>query len=452
MILSDPQICALLGDPGTALAPATAGGQLAAAKIRAFLDGSDPRLGPLPRVPEAAAPKPSVVMGVLGRAGSLFVDGLFDNHPQLEKVPCALFDPALDHFRRLPANSPPSKAQVARVLVDFGLDLVRLLDPSSWLMRGRGLNRLGPSHDQTLTIDVPHLLALALELLSHSAVRSERDFLVLLHAAYGKLRNRTRPGLFFHCHRHCQYEVMQVASQLNARALIVVRSPIPSLESVIALYVAETERAPMSGLENLNHLHGIMVDMLLHALVPPGRDLAYVRLDDIKRRPTETMQAIASFCGIAMVPELLEPTAEGLHYDGAPSSDGTVVAGFAEASPRRHSAFLTDFERGLLSSAFAPFAVALGFESQPPATSSELCCLDEPLPFERLFCKAPDRLEQALTSPRRRLLARLLVESQRIQRGDRPTPLKPPVNVIQPVDPPAKLDSRSLPPEGSRGS
>jgi hypothetical protein len=113
-----------------------------------------------------------------------------------------------------------------------------------------------------------------------------------------------------------------------------------------------------------------------------------VRLEDLKKRPEETLRALSNWMGIEHTESLYEMTMQGKKWWGDPSSpdykkDGMEPFGKSSIG-REASGFFSQQDRFILETLFYPFSVKFGYKVADQAKFEKDLLLIEPM-LDELF-------------------------------------------------------------------
>ena len=270
-----------------------------------------------------------VAIVMYGRSGSIFLQSLFDSHPQILMVPGYLS--GFFEFWSLYGELSPQK-----VIDKFCWYYPVLFDaakPSNCLIsrlhtgKELGFTAMGHARKECLRIDKQKFVQCMREMVENCSVFSRRFFFQAVHCAYAKCLGRKVSGkdliLMYQFHEPNQRRAMELVRDFpDTLFLLPVRNPIQSLGSSLVYS------------KQLKHLH---VDLLLwyvnNILMGGGAVLApykertrCVKLEDLHTNPRDAMKKLVQWMGIAWDSCLLESTFDGLQWWNL--KNGAKISGF----------------------------------------------------------------------------------------------------------------------------
>ena len=224
-----------------------------------------------------------------------------------------------------------------------------------------------------------------------------QNFFTLAHSAYEKALNKTsnKQSIFYHIHNPSPYAKLNfLRYNPEAKLLMIVREPLQSCESWV-------KKAIKKSSENT---HNRIVTMLfdIDQIDFRRQDSIGVRLEDLKKRPKETMVALCDWMGIEDSPTLYEMTAQGKKWWGDPTSPDYTPKGMSpfdnSAITRKVGSVFSEQDQFILRTLFYPFSVRFGYiEENIIGFKEDLKTikplLDEPFGFQE---KLAENLSQDL--------------------------------------------------------
>ena len=381
------------------------------------LDEKAPSSCPRPahRAEGAAGPGtgPWALLFNFGRSGTGFLHSLVDGHPRVATLPGIYFKDFFAQGSWRAVFDPDPRRMAARfcdayaVLFDARLskNVPGNNHPANFPIGvSEGFTAMGEDGRAHLTLDRP----LFQKKLADLVVRLDRveplSFFKCVQAAFDAVLGRsTDPDLYFY-HIH-NPEPFALADFLNrapdSRLLMIVRSPVQSLESWIAKSMDVPGAYPEIVGKVVRMLYG--VDRAEYRLFPS----AGVRLEDLKARPDETLAGLCRFLGIDPAPSLRTPTMQGLRWWGDPGSVRLAKAdpfgrqSDSDPTERKVGALFSDTDQRVLETLFYPFSVRYGYADEDPDAFSRSLkrirpLLERPFDFERRYAAAFPGANRAL--------------------------------------------------------
>jgi len=378
-----------------------------------------------------------------GRSGTGLLHSLIDGHPEISTLPGTYlqgyFNPgvwdalAAGGWRELPDRF----ADMFQVLFDANSPNpvpARPREAVPFLGQREGMTRVGEDRDETLTLDRDAFRAEALKRLSGLEIADPMSFLMVVHAAYEAVTggDGEKNTVFYHFHNPDDFAKLNFLRYApEARLLMMVREPVESLESWIRRMVRAGD------CENIVQRILAML-FAVDQVAFRAQDAVGVRLEDVKARPEETMQALCGWLGVEEDPCLYEMTAQGKKWWGDPSSpdydEAKGMAPFADAATRQpRKQLLSNADRRIFQTLFYPFSVRFGYrEPDPEGFRADLNRirpqLDDLLDFEKTIADRAGMEPERLKKTNACLLLRAGLRDRwnvLDERGDYPGMLKP---------------------------
>ena len=308
-----------------------------------------------------------------GRSGTGFLHSLIDGHPEVSTLPGIYLSEYFDHatWKQLTAGGWDG-------IVDRCLDLYRILFDASDAMpvltkhksylyelgRTEGLTCVGDQQDEVLSIDKNLFRNELKRLMSEYSELNSLSFFQLMFQAYNSvIGDKNKKSLiFYHIHNPsllAQLNFLSLAP--SAQWITMVREPLQSLESWVCISFNENK---------CYEIADRILSMLLQIsdVSYPRKNTVGVRLEDLKRRPKETIPALCRWMGIKEHETLYEMTAQGKRWWGDPNSpdykkDGMEPFG-TSAIDREVGAVFSDSDQFILRTLFYPFSLRFGYAEE----------------------------------------------------------------------------------------
>lgn len=356
-----------------------------------------------------------------GRAGSLFLHSLLDDHPEISTLPGVYLKGYFGQNTWHILNSRIDSSGHQGLVEEFCEQFEPLFDARSNRRvfgdpfgahippgTGSGFNKMGDNRDQWLSLDKNKFQAHLLKLLGETDHLDNKVFFQLVHQAYNRTLNRNEDSkiLFFHIHNPSLYEGAHFLKRFpRARLLVIIREPVQGLDSWLQAYYPENDAVAhandQSG-ENGNRMvldkyrivaHLVanffgMADMPLLFEIKPAMG---IRLEDIKRKPREAMPALAQWMGIKEHESLYESRFQNLTYWGPPSKRTPNLKGFDQdnLNPKSNDLF-SPRDQLIFRTLLYPVRVHFGYQESDEAMFQkdlkkigQLLDEDKPLDFEQ---------------------------------------------------------------------
>lgn len=323
-------------------------------------------------------PGNTVALLHFGRSGTGLMHSLIDNHPEVSTLPgvylSGYFNEGVwEELSDGPIDELPQRfAETYEVMFDAtsakpvpGIDL-KGLSPVGFQ---EGMNAVGDNRDEVLRVDREAFLSEARRLMADCSDINAGRFLRIVHAAYEHaLGTQTdRHTLFYHIHNPGTSASFNFLANIpDARLMMMVRSPVQSLESWLNKAVNDSDYTVMTSRISSTLF---AIDKIAFRKQPS----IGVRLEDLKARPKATMQALCKWIGIEESPSLYEMTAQGKKWWGDPSSpdynDKKEMSPFDDACVKRPlGTVFSQRDRFVMETLFHPFSVLFGYAQDDPET------------------------------------------------------------------------------------
>ena len=330
---------------------------------------------------DATALEDVVSIHYYGRSGSVFLQSLLDDHPQVVMLPALHlvgFYAFWESIREMPALTALAHFLDAYdVLFDPG---AKVGDTS--LGTSYGLDRMGEAGDERLGLDkrafsdaLLSKLAMVIEDFQ-SETLPRRFFFQALHAAYAEVLDRRLQGgrtlLVFQGHVPEPENLRPLADDFRGRVkfLHCVREPVQTLASHY-LGTGRSERW-----QHLDLPRRLLCESLDYATPmsdrsPPGDavwegcESRAIRLEDLHIKPRETLEKVAAWIGIDWHDSLMNSSFDGKLWTWR--SADTLVQGFqSQTISKRHRDIVTPFDRLRLKLLLADKFAAWGYDIAGP--------------------------------------------------------------------------------------
>ena len=384
-----------------------------------------------------------VAMLHFGRSGTGLIHSLLDGHRDISTLPSIYFRGYFNPDVWAPMTADGWRATVDRFIdmYDVLFDATSgkstpgvILENNTFLGVKEGMTTVGENRDECLTVDRDIFRAEMLRLMERHREIGPKTFFLIIHAAHEKAIGAAdrKHTVFYHIHNPDDVATLNfLRCAPDARLMMMVREPLQSLESWLRTSVQDND-------------YHTAVDQIMKMLfgidqIPfRTQDSVGLRLEDLKRRPEETMAALCAWMGVEETPSLYEMSAQGKKWWGDPSSPGFAageqMSPFDGAAIQRPvGAILSEADQFVLGTLFYPFSVRFGYrEADPAAFKCDLASirplLDRMLDFDATMA---DQLgtshDQFMASGAFRLLHASLIDRWSVldELGDYPGLLTP---------------------------
>lgn len=305
-----------------------------------------------------------------GRSGTGFLHSLVDGHPEVSTLPSIYLSEYFDHatWQQLTAGGWDE-------IVDRCINLYRILFDASdatpvltkhkshlyELGRTEGLTCVGDQKDEVLGIDKDFFRNELKQLMSKCSELNALSFFQLMTQAYDRAIGdiKKKSLIFYHIHNPsllAQVNLLSLAP--NTQWITMVREPLQSLESWV--------RIPFN--ENKCYVIADSISSMLLQISDvsyPRENTVGIRLEDLKRRPKETIPAMCRWIGIKEHENLYEMTAQGKRWWGDPNSpdytkDGMEPFGTTSIDRKVGDVF-SENDQFILRTLFYPFSLRFGY-------------------------------------------------------------------------------------------
>ncbi|MDP7010304.1 MAG: tetratricopeptide repeat protein [Verrucomicrobiota bacterium] len=355
-----------------------------------------------------------------GRSGSLFLHSLLDNHPEVSTLPGVYLRGYFGQNTWHILNSRTATSDHQGLVEEFCDQFEPLFDARSKKRvfgdpfgihtppgSGSGFDKMGDNRDQCLSLNRETFQAHLRELLAETDHLDNKVFFQLIHQAYDLTlgRNDGKKLLFYHIHNPTFFEGVHFLKRFpTARFLVTIREPVQGLESWLRAFYPEYDdvmrarnhsdkngdRMVLDKYGDVAERVGNFFDMA-DPLLFEINSATGIRLEDIKRRPRETMPALAEWMGIRTDECLYEPSFQDLTYWGPPSKRTPNLRGFdTDNLDRKSDDLFSDKDQFIFRTLLYPTEVHFGYQEANDTTFKKdlkevglILNKDEPLDFER---------------------------------------------------------------------
>ncbi len=335
-----------------------------------------------------------------GRAGTGLLHSLIDGHPEISTLPSiylrGFFNAGV--WEKIAASGwrglPERFADEFEVLFDAASPKPTpgmLGEDLSHIGITEGMTTLGEGRNESLSLDRDIFCAEVIGLMKHHEKIDPRLFLLIVHEAFERTigAKTKKHSVFYHIHNPDDFAKLNFLRYVpDARLIMMVREPIQSCESWI--------RAPFK--ENDYDCICLRIIAMLFAIDQVAfrkQDSVGIRLEDLKKRPKETLRSLCDWLGVDESPSLYETTAQGKKWWGDPSSPdyekNKAISPFDEAPIKRAlGTVFSEKDQFVLRTLFYPISVQFGYrESDPMGFKQSLRdirpLLDDMLDFEKVI-------------------------------------------------------------------
>ena len=291
-----------------------------------------------------------VVICFYGRSGSVFLQSLFDSHPNIVSFPGTFlmgyqiwWDNLKDKNSR---NCYESFINFFRAIFDPKNDDIDL--PGCGKYAGTSLNfhKAGEYRDEEIRIDKIKFKKELNDLVKFDQNETSASFFKKIHLALAKTLNldiNTKLKILFHLHtplkKRCKF---LEEGGFKCYFLHMVREPV---QSAFSLHKHNLSSGVNSGLK------GILNTMNHYKPISSHNDSRAIKLEDLHTSPKETLQKIIKFVGITWSDKLLESTFLGKKWYNLTGT--TQVSGFNKVIiNKKHEDLLSDFDKSRLQYLF----------------------------------------------------------------------------------------------------
>ena len=322
-------------------------------------------------------PDKLVALLFVGRSGTVFLQSLIDNHPEISTLPNmylrGFFGPGV--WNKISAGGwrelPERFADEYEVLFDSTSPKTtpgRPNDGRPNMGWEEGLTAVGENRDEALSLDRKKFCFEALRLMGGLDNIDPRSFLMVIHAAYEKvLGTKTKKHIaFYHIHNPDNFTQLNFLRYApDARLVVMVREPIQSCESWIRLPFKQNDYTKI-----VPRILSMFFD--IDKIVYRKLESVGVRLEDLKAQPKATMRALCAWMGVHEAPSLYQMTVQGKKWWGNLSypdyQEGQDVSPFDDAPIKRPVGMVfSEKDQLVLRTLFYPFSVRFGYRKPAQA-------------------------------------------------------------------------------------
>ena len=340
-----------------------------------------------------------------GRSGTGFFHSLLDGHPGVATLPGIYFKDFFAQGNWRAIFDPDPRRMVARFCDEYAVLFDARLPknvpgnnhPADFAIGvSEGFAAMGEDGRGHLALDRPLFQKTLTAMVARLGRVEPLSFFRCVHGTFESVLGRPAdPDLYFyHIHNPEPFALIDFLRRApDSRLLMMVRSPLQSLESWIAKSMDVPGAYPEIVGKVVRMLYGL--DRTEYRLFPS----AGIRLEDLKAHPDETLSALCRFMDITPSPSLRTPTMQGLRWWGDPCSVRLAKADpFGRQSDddptdRKVGAVFSEPDHLVLKTLFHPFSVRFGYTADDPDTFSRSLrqirpLLDRPFDFERRYAAA----------------------------------------------------------------
>ncbi len=303
-----------------------------------------------------------------GRSGSVFMQSLLDNHPNVFTTPGTHIVDFYGFIARL------GKKTNREAIVEFSNFFSVLFDARSecpaWeilpVANGivLGFDHMGPDRDQVLKIDRDLFTRTINDIQDADEPVNSKGFLQAVHVAYASALGRvmhedSRNLIVFPMHVPEKFHADLIAHDFpDAKFMYMVREPIQAQTSYFAHFYKGGEASYSSAAR--------LWDQAFRGTSPltPTCGFKAVRLEDLHKSAEATMRTVAAWLDISWHPNLLDSTFDGLKWWNL--RDAPQISGFSEKIiSKKHEEYLTTFDCFRLKVLLAPEFQTWEYQLEP---------------------------------------------------------------------------------------
>ena len=311
-------------------------------------------------------PKKVVALVHFGRSGTGLLHSLIDGHPEVSTMPSIYFAHFFHYLQWKNIISDGWDSLIDRFMSEFEIlfdasNTKEIFSPNktslTHLGYKEGLTSVGPNRDEILKLDKLSFRNELERLLDGFEKLDAFVFFQLVQEAYDRTINapKNKTLLFYHIHNPSSYGKLNfVALAPNARWIMMVREPIQSCESWMKIPFEEGDyKACIMRIQQ-------MLDELDNSVYQNQNSIG-IRLEDVKKKPQQTIQAMCKWLGIKEAESLYSMTAQGNKWWGDPVSpdfDKDGMEPFGTTSIKRKvGKIFSENDQFILKTLFYPFSV-----------------------------------------------------------------------------------------------
>ena len=317
-----------------------------------------------------AMPDKMVALVHFGRSGTGLLHSLIDGHPSISTLPSIYFSEYFDHFTWERIIAGGREEMVDRFIsiyeVLFDASSVVPIETKGKALKYKigieeGMANVGDKGDEVLTVDKEVFRSELNCLIDYHEQMDASIFFRLVHVAFDKAINdqNHKRLIFYHIHNpDTSAKLNFVRSTPHSNWIVMVREPVQSCESWLRKSLEKNSYTEIAN-KILNMLFEI------DDIVYKRQRSVGVRLEDLKRRPRETIPALCNWMGIEENEQLYQMTAQGKKWWGDPSSPDYSNDGmdpFGKTSiDRKVGSIFSKNDQFILRTLFYPFSVRFGY-------------------------------------------------------------------------------------------
>ncbi len=301
----------------------------------------------------------TIAFFTIGRGGSFFFHSLIDGHKDVATIPGVY----LKGYFGLDTWSKIVSSNKSEILNKF----MRLYEPifnasSSNPVPGdpmsgkvnigekSGLTTLGKNRDISLKLDKVKFINIMKKYLKSFSKINEKEFFKLIHLAFEELRDvnvNEKNAIFYHIHNPTLIEYMRFLKIFpNSKSLYIIRNWLQVLESWMHSSYPNFKLAKNLSyeirLDNFKFVYQKMLNTINTRTIHQrsnmflGKDSVYaLKLEDLKDKPKEVMQAISKFMNIEYSDDLIESSFMGYEFHSNKSRLNKDISKFDKSSVNR---------------------------------------------------------------------------------------------------------------------
>ena len=304
-----------------------------------------------------------------GRSGTGLMHSLIDGHPEVSTLPSIYFSQFFDYsiWEKIIADGWQEMADRFTSIYEVLFDASSAVPIASKgkqtidnIGRKEGMMNVGIKKDEVLSIDKKVFIKELKQLMNCYDELDALTFFKLVHSAYEvAMKNPNEKKLiFYHIHNpdtYAQLNYLRLAP--NTNWVTMVREPLLSCESWV------NKKFPNNYVNVSNRIFQMLFEV--DNIIFQNKNSIGVRLEDLKKHPKKTIQALCDWLGIKESDSLYEMTAQGKKWWGDPSSENYEKDGmdpFGKSSiNRKLGSVFSKNDQFILSTLFYPFSVRFGY-------------------------------------------------------------------------------------------
>ena len=328
---------------------------------------------PTSKLTKPILPKKITAMKCTGRTGTGLLHSLIDGHPEVSTLPSIYFSEFFDYSTWEKIIEGGWQEMVDRFVTTYDvlfdtLSTVPIASKNEQFIiniaRKEGMINLGKEKNEILSVDKKIFIKELKQLMNCYDCLDQFTFFKLVHSAYDKaIADHNKKNLiFYHIHNpdvYAQLNFLRLAP--NTNWLIMVREPIQNCESWI------TKNFNDNSYRNITSKIFQMLFEVNHVIFQNDNSIG-VRLEDLKKYPKKTMQALCNWLGIKEEDSLYQMTAQGKKWWGDPTSPDYKKEGmnpFGKVSiNRKLGSVFSENDQFILRTLFYPFSVRFGYAEE----------------------------------------------------------------------------------------